>query len=82
MNTLIIGYNDDDHEYDDDALMCFEKMQLELVLTDIISFSCILKAGGNIRAISKGREICHHIATTVLLKKHQDLGITVINMYM
>ena len=82
MNTLIIGYNDHDHEYDAEALMCFEKMQLELVLPDIISFSCILKSRGNIRAISKGREIRGHIATIVLLKKHQEFGITVINMYM
>ena len=79
-NALITGYID--HEYDEEALMCFETMQLEYISPDIITFSCILKAGGNIRAISKGREIRDHIATIVLLKKHQEFGITVINMYM
>ena len=71
-----------DHECRKNALMCCKKMQLELVLPDIITFFCILKAFGNIGAITKGREILDHIATLVFLKKHQDLRITVLNMYM
>ena len=78
-NALMTGYTD--HEYDEEALMCFEKMQLEYISPDIITFSCILKTCGSMKIIDKGREIHDHLVTIGYLEKHQELGSTLIDMY-
>ena len=59
-NALISGYIESgDNEW---ALKCFEEMQLEGLLPDIVTFVFTMNVCGNVGAISKGTEI--HAAIT------------------
>eukprot|EP00250_Pteridium_aquilinum_P000608 c10722_g2_i1 orf=2-241(+) len=52
--ALIGGYVG--HEHGEEALQCFQRMQLDGILPDAIAFVLSLKACTSIRAIDKGQE--------------------------
>jgi pentatricopeptide repeat protein len=80
-NALIAGYVD--RGCGEEALLCFERMQLDHVAPDTITFSCILKACGSTRAMDKGRRIHGRIvAFGFLEEEHRDLiGSSLIDLY-
>lgn len=53
--ALITGYAE--HGLGLEALECFERMLLEEVLPNNITYACILKVCGNLSALSKGEEV-------------------------
>eukprot|EP00250_Pteridium_aquilinum_P021087 c25021_g8_i1 orf=1-906(-) len=54
-NALMGGYAE--HDHGDQAIECFEQMQLEGVSADAVTFVYILKACGSIMAGKKGKEL-------------------------
>ena len=76
--TLIVGYAQ--HEFSNEALKCFSRMQEEGISPDLLTFSSILKACGNIGSVEKGKEI-HAKISNNLLKKDITLGTALIDMY-
>ena len=78
-NALISGYAKAEHA--EEALSCYERMQIDGVFPDAITFACILKACGNIGAIHKGIAIHSEIARYGLLEKDLVVGNSLIEMY-
>ena len=79
-NALIAGYSQD--EQGEEALRCFEKMLNHGMLPDEVTFVCVLKACGHIRALAKGKQIHHEIVTKGFLhQKHVVLGNALVDMY-
>ncbi|MCO5579401.1 hypothetical protein L7F22_033256 [Adiantum nelumboides] len=77
--TLISGYAR--HGQAQDALNCFEQMQQKGVSPDAVTFACVLKACGNIRATAKGQQIHHEVARQGLLGSSVILGNALVDMY-
>lgn len=63
------------------ALGCFENMQREGFCPNALTFICILKACGSIRAFEKGEKTHHEISKLGLLKEDLVLGTALVNMY-
>ena len=59
-STLIMGYANYGHSME--AIHCFEKMGLEGIHPNVVTFVCTLKACSNIGTIDKGQEIHSHMA--------------------
>mgnify|MGYP000087716587 FL=1 len=79
-NALIAGYSQD--EQGEEALRCFEKMLNHGMLPDEVTFVCVLKACGHIRALAKGKQIHHEIVTKGFLhQKHVVLGNALVDMF-
>lgn len=57
--TLIAGYSD--QGLCEEALICFQQMQLAGVPADAVTFVCTLKACGNLGSLGKGLELHVHI---------------------
>ena len=77
--ALISGYTKQDRSYE--ALNCFERMQSEGLSPDAFTFSCILKACGNIGDIKRGKLIHEEIMNRGLLRKNVVLGTSLVDMY-
>ena len=77
--ALISGYTKQDRGYE--ALNCFERMQSEGLFPSVITFTCILKACGSVRAIDKGRQIHYEIIRRDMLEKDVMLGNGLVDMY-
>lgn len=77
-NALLGGYVE--HGEDHRALEVFVRMQFEKVSPDTVTFSCILKASGNLGAITKGGDVFEEIVAKGL---ERDLSVSssVIDMY-
>ena len=81
-NTLIAGYTQ--HGQGEDALTCFELMQIEGFFPDRITVICILKACASIGVIGKGIDIHDAISSKEgFLVKDQEvmLGNALVDMY-
>jgi pentatricopeptide repeat protein len=77
--SLIAGYAE--HGMKDEALNCFEHMQLEGVPSSAISCISALKACGLAGSLYKGREIHVQIERQGLLQSDIVVGNTLVNMY-
>ena len=66
-NSLISGYVQE--EQYDEALNCFDRMQNEGHVPDMVTFTCILNACGGKRALEKGEQIHKEIVNSGLLDK-------------
>ncbi|KAH7434156.1 hypothetical protein KP509_06G003100 [Ceratopteris richardii] len=77
--TLIAGHTD--HGEAKLAFECFEKMQSEGISPDGVTFACILKACGSIRAVDQGQIIHYELAKQGLLGTDITLGNALVDMY-
>jgi pentatricopeptide repeat protein len=78
-NTLLAGYAQDEQGHE--ALNCLTWMQREGISADDITFACILKACGGMRAIDKGKHIHSEILSRGLLGNNVVLGNSLVDMY-
>ncbi|KAI5056072.1 hypothetical protein GOP47_0029593 [Adiantum capillus-veneris] len=78
-NALIVGYVE--HGENDEALRCFERMETEGFCPDAVTYGCILKVCGTIRAINKGQQVHDEIAKQGLLGSDIVLGNALVDMY-
>ncbi|KAH7432577.1 hypothetical protein KP509_07G028700 [Ceratopteris richardii] len=76
---LISAYVRSGHNHD--AFNCFERMYREGISPDAVTFSCILKACGNMKAIRKGLQVHEEIARLGLLENNVVLGNALVDMY-
>ncbi|KAH7302682.1 hypothetical protein KP509_23G082400 [Ceratopteris richardii] len=65
----------------DDAIVYFEQMRKEGFPPSSLTFVCILKACGSIRAVEKGREVHVEVARKGLLGACTALGNALVDMY-
>eukprot|EP00250_Pteridium_aquilinum_P020259 c24766_g14_i3 orf=338-1072(+) len=78
-NAIIAGYT---HQgKGGDALNCFERMRLEGLSPDEVTFTSISKACGSIGAANKGEQIHDRIAKQGLLEGNIVLGTALVDMY-
>ncbi|KAI5058798.1 hypothetical protein GOP47_0026968 [Adiantum capillus-veneris] len=77
--ALIAGYCE--HGQYEDALLCYERLQQEGTSPNRVTFTCTLKACGNIGAIDKGMELHAEIVRKKLLETNCALGTAVVDMY-
>ncbi|KAI5076875.1 hypothetical protein GOP47_0008940 [Adiantum capillus-veneris] len=78
-NALISGYTQNGHA--EQALRCFQKMQLAGVSPDAVTFVCLVKACGSIGAIEKGKEIHAQIIEDHSLDEDVHVGTALVDMY-
>lgn len=78
-NALIRGYTQ--HGHGEEALDCYQRMQLEHLSPDAVTFSCSLKACGILRAAFAGQEIHHELVRNGLLEKNIAVANALIDMY-
>ena len=78
-SALISGYAQQNQGLQ--ALNCFDRMQSEGFSPDAVTFTCILKACGNMGSINKGIQIHEEIMYRGLLKKDVMLGNALVDMY-
>jgi pentatricopeptide repeat protein len=78
-NALIAGYIQQGQSHK--ALNCFERMLMENLSPNIITFTCILKACGSIGAIEKGKQIHDEISRKGFLERDLILGNALVDMY-
>ncbi|KAI5074930.1 hypothetical protein GOP47_0010891 [Adiantum capillus-veneris] len=77
-NSLISGYAE--HGPYQQALFCFDEMQVEGVLPNSISYASVLKGCGSFGAISKGQKL-HMDIVSKGLEERQAVGNSLISMY-
>lgn len=77
-NVLLTGYAE--HGHGEEALSCFEQMQLENISPNCVSFVCALKACGSLGAIDKGQEL-HGMIESKGLETDLVIGSTLVDMY-
>ncbi|KAI5081458.1 hypothetical protein GOP47_0004641 [Adiantum capillus-veneris] len=77
--ALISGYAE--HGQGEEALRCFDLMQLKGVTPNATTFVCSLKACGSIQAEDKGREIHVEAERQGLLEQNVIVGNALIDMY-
>lgn len=77
-NTLIAGYVDG--EFHEEALECFQQMQVEAISPNSITYLVILKACGSIGAIEIGRGIHSEIAKKSL-QSNPFVANALVNFY-
>lgn len=78
-NALIAGHCQ--HEYNQEAMECFERMKGEGLSPDVMTFGCLLKACGSLKATEKGEEIHAEISAKGFLRKSAVLGNALVDMY-
>eukprot|EP00250_Pteridium_aquilinum_P021086 c25021_g7_i1 orf=1-315(-) len=78
-NAKIAGYVREEHC--EEALKCFQQMQLEGVSPNSVTFVCSLKACHMMGDIDKGREIQAEIARVGLLERNLVVGNALVDMY-
>lgn len=78
-NTLVAGYSQ--HGLGEQALNCFEQMQMAGVLADSVTYVCILKACGSIGAADKGQKVHDEIVRGNGLEKDVHVGTALVDMY-
>ncbi|KAH7435633.1 hypothetical protein KP509_06G072700 [Ceratopteris richardii] len=81
-NVLISGYIQ--HGYNEEALECFNEMQIKGFSPDVVTLTSILKACSVLRAVDKGQEIhsqldkeglCDVMAATALIDMYSKCGL-------
>ncbi|KAI5065602.1 hypothetical protein GOP47_0020297 [Adiantum capillus-veneris] len=78
-SALIVGYVEQGQI--EEALDCFEEMQGEGVYPNEVTFAYALKACSSIGAANKGQQIHDEITKQGLLKKHAELGYSLVDMF-
>jgi pentatricopeptide repeat protein len=79
-NTLVMGYSQCEQFHE--SWGCFECMQIEGMIPDMVSFLGVLKACcGTAGAIEKGRKIHRMVADRGLLEKSLVLRTALVDMY-
>ncbi|KAH7315541.1 hypothetical protein KP509_21G054200 [Ceratopteris richardii] len=78
-NALITGYVE--HDEAEEALKCFEKMQLDGISPDAVTYACILEGCGDIIAVGMGEKLYEQISEQGLLAKNIRLGTSLLHMY-
>ena len=67
--------------YGDYALDCFERMQIEGLSPDCITFTCVLKACSGSGVIEKGKQVHNEVIIKGLEKEYVSLGNGLLDMY-
>ena len=79
-NALIFGYS---HQKQcQQAFNCFEQMQSEGLVPDVVTFISLLKACGITGAMGEGKKLHEEIVNRGLLEKNIVLGNALMDMYM
>ncbi|KAH7440806.1 hypothetical protein KP509_03G011400 [Ceratopteris richardii] len=78
-NILINGYIE--HGEPDRALECFKQMKQNGLFPSAVTFACVLKACGTLKAIQIGEMIHDEISKQGLLKENVVVGTALIDMY-
>ncbi|KAH7291454.1 hypothetical protein KP509_29G017400 [Ceratopteris richardii] len=78
-NAMIGGYAQ--HGKGNQALECFKQMQSEYITPNGVTYICVLKACGSIKAIGMGKAIHDEIARQGLLQNDIVLATAVVDMY-
>lgn len=78
-NVLMAGTAE--HGQGEDVFECFERMLLEGVSPDDVTFLCSLKACGNMGAMARGEELFSEIERRGLIHKDALVGGALVNMY-
>ncbi|KAI5055238.1 hypothetical protein GOP47_0030383 [Adiantum capillus-veneris] len=78
-NALITGYCQ--HGFYEEALTCFEQMKCEGLPPSAVTFACIFKAFGSMRAMVKGKQTHATISSEGYLGKDMVLGNALVGMY-
>ncbi|KAH7438147.1 hypothetical protein KP509_04G002600 [Ceratopteris richardii] len=77
--ALITGYTK--YDYGEEALRCFEQMQLEGYSSDSVTLLCSLKACGRAGAVEQAGSLHAEIARQGLLDHDQNIGNALVDMY-
>ncbi|KAH7420506.1 hypothetical protein KP509_13G010300 [Ceratopteris richardii] len=77
--ALIAGYAE--HGQGEEALKCFDSLQLSGIAPEASTYVCVLKACGSIQAEDKGREIHVEVERQDLIKQNMIIGNALIDMY-
>ncbi|KAH7441474.1 hypothetical protein KP509_03G039400 [Ceratopteris richardii] len=78
-NALLSGYTE--HAHYEDALLCFEKLQLEGIFPNAVTYVSVLKACAGTQAGEKGCEIHAEVARNGLLGENVFVGNVLVDMY-
>ncbi|KAI5056119.1 hypothetical protein GOP47_0029640 [Adiantum capillus-veneris] len=79
-NALLTGYLD--HGCGEDALVCFDRMQLEGALPDAVTYLCGLMACSGTGDIHKGRQLHCQIVRDCIAGGYVAAGNVLVDMYM
>ncbi|KAH7443110.1 hypothetical protein KP509_02G019900 [Ceratopteris richardii] len=77
--ALIAGYTQ--NGYDEDAMVCFKKMQSKGLFPDAFTYSCIFKACGNMLASDMGEKVHSQVRNNFLIEKNLVVANGLIDMY-
>ena len=78
-SALIGGYSQQGQGYG--ALESLERMRIEGISPNLVTFICILMACGSIEGILKGKHIHEEVLSRFLLEKHVAIGSALVDMY-
>lgn len=78
-NILIVGYAE--HGHDKEALEYFEKLHLEGLSPDVVTYTASLKSCGSLGATNRGQKIHAEIVRNGLLESHVLVGNSLVDMY-
>ncbi|KAI5055280.1 hypothetical protein GOP47_0030425 [Adiantum capillus-veneris] len=78
-NALLSGYLEGGHA--EEAIQYLDKMRLEGIFPDAVTFVCVLKACGEVGLIDKGLEIHAEIERHKSLEGNVGIGNTLVDMY-
>lgn len=78
-NALIGGYVE--HSYGEEALKCFEQMQLEGVFPSVVTWVYSLKACGSTEARRRGQQFHVQIEESGLIERDPWVGSSLVDMY-
>lgn len=78
-NALIAGYTQ--HERGEEALNCFEQMQIARFPPDAVTFPSIFKACGSLGALGKGKDVHAQIVEERLVEIDTHIGSALVDMY-
>ena len=76
---LISGYTK--HGYVDEAFTCYDRMQIESVSPDVITFLCCLKVCAITGTLDKGQQIHSQITQNGFLESDLRIGNALVDMY-
>ncbi|KAH7289259.1 hypothetical protein KP509_31G066800 [Ceratopteris richardii] len=78
-SALIAGYAHQGHG--EEAWNCFERMQYEGIIPNVVTFVCMVKACGILGALDKGMQIHEEIKKKDMLGNNIVLGNALVDMY-
>ncbi|KAI5067673.1 hypothetical protein GOP47_0018201 [Adiantum capillus-veneris] len=78
-NALITGYAE--HGRGNECMDCLEKMHLDGVFPNAVTFLSALRACSSLKAVKKGIEIHREVERQGLLESHPLIGTTLVDLY-